>query len=192
MSALLLGFVLGVLSSIVATPLIWWAMHVLPRRVVVRTTAVALHPLLPLRLRRAPARDAQAIIDRLFTAWGIRDRDLYLSCWHPDGVRTQRRLGHEHDLQTLEAIGRRFDESCGRYSEIKVPWWTVENVAIGSDLDVFLNVAYQMTLVRQADGILLVEEGREQYRLSATDGRWAISSNFDIFSFDHSIPRVTK
>lgn len=187
MSALLLGFVLGVLSSIVATPLVAWMMRVLPRRMVVGTTAVALHPLLPVKLRRPPARQSRSVVERLFRSWTEQDRDLYASCWHTDAVRTQRRLGLELDRQPLELIALRFDESCGLYSEIKVPWWVVENAAIRSDRDVVLSVAYQMTLVRRADGIQLVEDGREQYRITAVDGRWAIRSNFDTFWFDQSI-----
>jgi L,D-peptidoglycan transpeptidase YkuD (ErfK/YbiS/YcfS/YnhG family) len=187
MGPLVLGFLLGVLSSVIAAPLIWWATRLLPRRLVVRGASLAIHPLLPFKLARPPVRDSQAVIDQLFAAWAERDRDRYLSCWHADAVKTQRRTGADHERVGRDAIAAGFDESCSRYSVIRVPWWLVENAAIESDVDVVLCVAYEMALVRASDGISIVEEGHEQYRVIQDGGRWVIDSNFDTSSFDQSI-----
>jgi ketosteroid isomerase-like protein len=151
---------------------------------------MATHPELALRLRDERIRGGRAVIQRLFKAWAQQDRDMYLDCWHPDAVRTQRRGGLERSPQDLEAIAHEFDGSCERYSEIRVPWWVVENASLRASGDVVFAVAYEMTLVRRSDGIALLEEGREQYRLARdASGVWKIASNFDTYSFDQSISR---
>jgi L,D-peptidoglycan transpeptidase YkuD (ErfK/YbiS/YcfS/YnhG family) len=184
---LVLGFLLGVLSSVVAAPLIWWATRLLPRHLVVRGASLAIHPLLPFKLARPPVRHSQAVIDELFAAWAERDRDRYLACWHADAVKTQRRTGSDHERVGRGAIAMGFNESCSRYSVIQVPWWLIENAAIENEVAVVLCVAYEMALVRASDGISIVEEGHEQYRVIEDDGRWMIESNFDTSSFDQSI-----
>lgn len=179
---LIIGFILGVVASVIASFLFTWLTAIFPferqRWIVAFIRAPILHVKLNFRTDEREIRDR---IRTLFRAWRDKDMETYLSCWSEDCVRV---VGSTSTVkEDKAAIADKFRGSCAKYVEISTPVVAVENVRISPDsTNAVAEVYYRFELIRVEDSLPAVECSKEFYSLRKLDDHWVIVSNIDWFS----------
>jgi uncharacterized protein (TIGR02246 family) len=179
---LLLGFILGIVTSVIASFLFSWFTVVIPQDRQRKFVSVLRNPRLSLRvLRDTEERKVKDRIQTIFKAWCEKDSATYLSCWADDCVRV---IGTNSTIkENKEAIAAKFAQSCEKYSEITVPIFIVENIRVSHDsLSARAEAFYKFVLTRAEDSLPVIESSKEFYSLRKENGEWLIVSNGDYFS----------
>lgn len=174
----LLGFVLGIVASVIASFAFVWLASARQRPIF----AALIRPRLRLRMvRDTPERQISMVIQKLFRAWCEKDIDSYLACWADDCVRVMGITSTVKEDKT--AIAEKFRQSCAKYSAITVPTLVIENIRIAPDRQTAIaHVYYRFELVRSEDALPTIEHSREVYSLRPVTGQWRIAANIDHFS----------
>ena len=174
---LFLGFVVGVVASILASLIV----SILPTHQYRPVIAFGRNPSLFFRLlHHGEERQIKGRIDALFDAWRKKDSKAYLACWAEDAIRIVGPKSNEEYKKG--SIGAGFNAACLRYSKIDAPCVILEHIAFSPTRDnAVVHVYYRMNLLRAQDGLPVFEESSEVYALRKADGDWLITSNIDHF-----------
>ncbi len=179
---LLIGFILGVVASIVASFVFLWMTAAVPKIRQRPIVALIRNPSLFWKLRAStPERDVKERICALFRAWVKRDRDAYLICWAEGATRVYGLRAEKR--QSKADIAAHFDGAIAKYSEIRVIGPVFEDIRIlAGGARAVAEIAYRFALTQAQDSIPVHEESREAYALEKVDGTWFINSNIDHYS----------
>ncbi|HXM46471.1 MAG TPA: nuclear transport factor 2 family protein [Pyrinomonadaceae bacterium] len=179
---LIVGFILGVVASVLASFVFTWLSAIFPFERQRWIVAFLRNPILPFKLlRRGEERRIKDCIRRLFQSWCNKDLEKYLACWADDCVRVMGSVSTvKEDKNT---IAQKFIRSCKRYSEISTPVIAFENIRISPDSrNAIAEVYYRFELIRAEDSLPAVESSREFYSLRKSGDEWLIASNIDYFT----------
>jgi hypothetical protein len=179
---IIIGFVLGVVSSVLASFLFSWVTAIFPFERQRWFIAFLRNPMLKARIAfRAEDRKIRDRIHRVFCAWRDKDLESYLSCWAEDCIRI---IGSSSTVKEDKlAIAEKFKRSCEEYREISTPIVVIDNIKISPDgCNAVAEVYYRFELTRIDDSLPAVESSREFYSLRLSDGDWIIFSNIDYFT----------
>jgi len=130
-----------------------------------RMMAFFRNPALYLRMRlNTDERRIKEVIERLFSAWEMKDLNAYSSCWSSDAVRI---VGTDSPIKENKAqILDKFRSSCQKYSVIKVLAIVFDNISIGPRQGTATaKVHYRFELFRKSDGLPIFEDSQEIYAL---------------------------
>ena len=178
---LLIGFILGVVSSAIASFLFRWYEMDVPIVKQKRMIVFCRNPALYIKLRlNTEERRIKQVIERLFNAWENKDLYAYASCWADDAVRIIGVTSTQEEDKS--EILEKFRSSCQKYSVIRVTALIYDDISIGPRQGTsFVKVHYRFELVRAKDGLPVVEESQEVYSLRLRDTSWQIATNIDHF-----------
>ena len=186
----IVGFVLGVVTSVLASFVFTWLTALFPFERQRWIVAFMRHPFLQLKFRfRTDERKIRNRIRILFRSWRDKDLETYLSCWAEDCVRV---MGSTSTVkEDKAAIAEKFSESCAKYFEISTPVVSIESVRISPDsTNAVAEVYYRFELIRAEDSLPAIECSKEFYSLRKQDNEWLIVSNIDWFSEVGKISQV--
>ncbi len=174
---LFIGFVLGIIASILATILL----NVIPTYRQWPILSLFRNPRFFIQLRRDTShRRIKDVIESIFQAWEEKDLDKYIECWAPDAVRV---VGPTNSVtEGLPEIEESFRQSIARYRAIRVMAVVVENIDIRESTpnEAIAEVHYRFRLIRHADSLPIHEEATEFYVFRrVAENRWQIASNLD-------------
>ena len=182
---LLIGFILGLFASVIASFIFTWFWEVFPLDRQRRIITFFRNPLLSFRLfRNTEERRIKNVLQTLFRSWCDKDKEKYLSCWADDCIRI---MGSDSLVkEDKNAIAAKFSWSCQKYNEITVPVFVVEDIRLSQDSQsARAEVYYKFKLTKAEDSLPVIEPAREFYALRKRDDKWVIISNVDHFSEMH-------
>jgi len=175
----LAGFILGVVTSVIADFLFRWLEPIVPLSRQKRMMAFFRNPVLYFKLKlNTDERRIKKLIEHLFRAWETKDLNAYASCWTAEAVRTIGAMStqDENKLQIVET----FRSSCHKYSVIKVAALVFDKITLDSQQwTAIVKLHYRFELIRASDGLPIFEESQEFYSLKFLNGSWLIASNID-------------
>jgi len=174
---LLLGFVLGVIASILATIFL----NAIPMYRQRPILSLLRNPRLFIQIHRdSPQKRIKELIESLFQAWEEKDLNKYIKCWTNDAVRV---IGPTNSVtEGLQEIEEGFRQSIARYRVIRVMAVIVENIDIRESTpnEAVAEVHYRFQLIRDADSLPIHEEATEFYVFRrVSENGWKIASNID-------------
>lgn len=171
----LIGFILGVLASILAS----FVVSTIPPERQRWLTALMRNPSLLFRLKRAgPEREIRDLLQKLFRAWESKNLSEYLDCWAEDCIRlTGPTSSNKEDKAAIRA---KFEDSCRRHSQIRVTALILKDVRLVPMGDrAIAEVFYRFALTRTEDSLPIHETADEVYSLHKEEARWLITANID-------------
>ncbi len=174
---LLIGFVLGVIASVLATIFL----NAIPTHRQWPILSLLRNPRLFIQLHLdSPHRQIKDLIESLFQAWEEKDLNKYIRCWAKNAVRV---VGPTNSVtEGLQEIQNSFQRSIDRYRTIRVVAVVVEDIDIREEtpFEAVAEVHYRFQLIRDSDSLPIHEEATEFYVLQrAGDNGWQIASNLD-------------
>lgn len=174
---LFIGFVLGIIASILATIFL----NAIPMYRQRPVLSLLRNPKLFLQIHRnSPQKQIKELIESLFHAWEEKDLKKYIKCWAEDSVRV---IGPTNSVtEGLQEIEDSFRQSISRYRVIRVLALMVENIDICklNPNEAIAEVHYRFQLIRNADSLPFHEEASEFYVLrQVNENGWKIASNLD-------------
>jgi len=174
---LFIGFVLGVIASILATIFL----NAIPTHRQWPILSLLRNPRLFIQIHRdSPQRRIKELIDSLFQAWEEKDLNKYIKCWANDAVRV---IGPTNAVtEGLQEIEDGFRQSISRYKAIRVMAAVVENINIRESTpnEAVAEVHYRFQFIRDADSLPIHEEATEFYVFRRVgENGWQIASNLD-------------
>jgi uncharacterized protein (TIGR02246 family) len=178
---LLVGFILGIVASIIASFVFKALESSIPLSKQKRLITFFRNPKLFVNLHRdTEERKIKELIEKLFKAWETKDIELYLSCWADDTVRI---VGTDSTTkESKDEIARKFNASFDKYSDIRVEALVLDDITLGPRAGTATaKVHYRFSLTRSSDYLPIAEEAQELYSLRQTKGEWIIASNIDHF-----------
>ncbi len=174
---LFIGFVLGVIASILATIFL----NAIPMYRQRSILSLLRNPRLYIQVHRdSPEKRIKERIESLFQAWEEKDLNKYIMCWSKDAVRM---IGPTNSVtEGLQEIGNSFQQSIARYQVIRVVAVILENINIHKSTpnEAVAEVHYRFQLIRDEDSLPIHEEATEFYVLKrVSENDWKITSNLD-------------
>lgn len=179
MTTLLLGFMLGIASSVIASFFYAWLTPILPIDRHRPFLAFLKNPGLFIRmLRDGDERRIKKRIKYLFSSWEQKDLNKYLSCWTDNANRFIGTLSTSKEDKA--AIAASFEDACRKYAQIHVPNLVVASISLNQERNIaIVEVQYRFSLIRAEDFLPVIEESKEVYSMRNIEGVWFIVSNID-------------
>ena len=177
----MVGFIVGVLSGIVASLIIRLIFDVIPMSVFKYYLKLMINPYVYGEvIFNQKYRMANRLILKLFKAWEQKDLESYLECWDKDAVKIK---GVDGDVNyTILDIEKKFAKSIIKYSSIRAKVVLVDDIMEYKKIQaVIVVVSYRFYLIREDDGIPVIEDAREAYTIKMIDGKYKIVRNIDYY-----------
>lgn len=168
------GFLFGLVGNI-------WVSNILsfPRSQVLQYINWLVHPFRTFLMLISPTFwCCRKVLHKIYRSWELEDFTAYSELWHQNAIQV---TGEHGEPKNREKIFENFKSKMNLYNDKRTTLKIITGFENMSSGDALLYVLYQIRLIRKSDGMPVIEEANEVYRLKEFDGKWMVTHNYDHF-----------